>query len=53
MTKQEIIDFATNNAHAMWVSDESLKDDWASEEEFTEAMIQNAFDDFVGFVSEI
>jgi hypothetical protein len=43
MTKQDLINQATDNAHAMWVNDPSVQEDYASEEEFIECMVQNAF----------
>jgi len=52
MTKQDLINQATDNAHAMWVNDPSIQEDYASEEEFIECMIQNAFDDFAGLLTD-
>ena len=50
MTKKDLITQATDNAHAIWVSDETIRQDYKTEQEFIEAMIQNAFDDFVGLL---
>jgi hypothetical protein len=52
MTRTELINQATDNAHAMWVNDETVRQDYATEEEFIEAMVQNAFDDFVGLLED-
>jgi len=53
MTRQELINQATDNAHAIWASEETIKNDYATEEEFIECMVQNAFDDFVGLLTDV
>lgn len=52
MTKTDLINQTTDNAHAIWANDESVRLEYATEEEFIECMIQNAFDDFVGFLED-